>query len=242
MKDSTINHHSAGAPDTSTMPEGAAATTCGVQMRYMGMLLEQESLLTETELMCDLNARGGFDAALDKPRELYTERFGNQLIWKYPFSDNMQGGGAIVPVQEGFLFLPYSAVLEVSGARYDLRHAHFLTLQTVQTMQAECRAYVDGLLSVLDDSAAWVQSYTVRRYSDQDGNLYFVRAGIGNVYKGFRRSSCPKKGSRRESGIRSLEYTPDIRKAQIDLDKYAQKHHLRLLSEDAFDTAARHDS
>lgn len=50
MKDSTINHHSAGAPDTSTMPEGAAATTCGVQMRYMGMLLEQESLLTETEL------------------------------------------------------------------------------------------------------------------------------------------------------------------------------------------------
>ena len=75
MKDSTINHHSAGAPDTSTMPEGAAATTCGVQMRYMGMLLEQESLLTETELMCDLNARGGFDAALDKPRELYTERF-----------------------------------------------------------------------------------------------------------------------------------------------------------------------
>ena len=103
-------------------------------------------------------------------------------------------------------------------------------------------AGVDGLLVVLDDIAACLQTYTVRRYSDQDGNLYFVRAGIGHVYKGFRRSSCPKKGSRRESGIRSLEYTPDIRKAQSDLDKYAQKHHLRLLGEDAFDTAARHDS
>ena len=241
MQDSTNNHQPTGAPDTAAMPEGAA-TTCGVQMRYMGMLLEQESLLTEAKLMRDLNARGGLDATLDKTRELYTERFGNQLIWKYPFSDNMQGGGTIVPVQEGFLFLPYSSVLADYGARYDLRHAHFLTLQAVQTMQAECKAYVDGLLVVLDDIAACLQTYTVRRYSDQDGNLYFVRAGIGHVYKGFRRSSCPKKGSRRESGIRSLEYTPDIRKAQSYLDKYAQKHHLRLLGEDAFDTAARHDS
>lgn len=241
MQDLAINHHSVDTPGTAAVPEEAVITG-SPQLRYMGMLLDQKALLTEAELMRDLNTRGGFDAALDRTRELYTEKFGNQLIWRYPFSEDMQGGGAIVPVQEGFLFLPYSAVFEESGARYDLRHAQFLTPQAVRIMQAECKAYVDGLLAALDDIAACTQLYAVRRYCDQDGNLYFVRAGIGDVYKGFRRNICPKKGCRRESGIRTLEYTPDIRRAQIDLDVYARKHHLRLISEESFDATAGQDS
>lgn len=240
MHNSTIRHQSIDTPNIAAVSEETAITS-GSQLRYMGMLLDQKALRTETELMRDLNSQGGIDAALDKTRELYTEKFGNQLIWRYPFSDNMQGGGVIVPLQEGFLFLPYSTVTEEFGALYDLRHAHFLTLQAVQTMQTECKAYMNGLLAALDDIADCTRSYTIRRYSDQHGNLYFVRAGIGDVYKGFCRRVCPKKGCRQETGIRSLEYTTDRWKAQIDLDKYALKHHLRLLSEDAFDGAAGGD-
>ena len=57
-------------------------------------------LYDRDELLGMLEKYGGFDSTLDKVRDAYTERFGNQLIWKYPFSDNMQGGGVIVPVQE----------------------------------------------------------------------------------------------------------------------------------------------
>ena len=76
-------------------------------LRYMGLEINKSDLYSRDELLGMLDKCGGCDSSLDKVRDTYTERFGNQLIWKYPFSDNMQGGGVIVPVQEGFLFLPY---------------------------------------------------------------------------------------------------------------------------------------
>ena len=74
-----------------------------------------------------------------------------------------------------------------------------------------------------------MQSYPARRYVDAQGNLYFVRAGLGDVYKGFRRYADPKPGQRRESGIRSLRYVPDFCQAQLDLDQYAKEHRLKQL-------------
>lgn len=70
------------------------------------------------------------------------------------------------------------------------------------------------------------------QYMDQEGNLYFVRPGIGgSTFKGFRRSSCPQKGQRRESGIRSLAYVAEWEQAQRDLDAYAAKHQLTPVTE-----------
>lgn len=61
-----------------------------------------------------------------------------------------------------------------------------------------------------------------RRYVDAQGNLYFVRGGLGGVFKGFRRYAAPKPGQRRESGIRSLSYVTDFCRAQLDLDQLRQ--------------------
>ena len=69
-------------------------------LRYMDLEINKRDLYDRDELLGMLEKYGGFDSTLDKVRDAYTERFGNQLIWKYPFSDNMQGGGVIVPVQE----------------------------------------------------------------------------------------------------------------------------------------------
>lgn len=91
---------------------------------------------------------------------------------------------------------------------------------------------MDGLLSVLDDMEQALQGRPVRRYTDDQGDIYFVRAGIGDVYKGFRRYADPKPGQRKEMGIRALSYVDDIDRAQLDLDLYAQKHHLKVLEED----------
>lgn len=87
--------------------------------------------------------------------------------------------------------------------------------------------YVERLLSALGDMERAVPACTARRYVDAQGNLYFVRGGLGGVFKGFRRYAEPKPGQRRESGIRSLPYVSDFSQAQLDLDQYARKHRLR---------------
>ncbi len=195
-------------------------------LQYMGMRINKTNLYGMDELLNILNRYGGVDSTLDKVRNTYTERFGNQLIWKYPFSESMHGGGTIIPVQEGFMFLPYNCVYEGEGARYQLRGAELLSADNIRTLQNECKTYVEGLLSALGDMERAVPACTARRYVDAQGNLYFVRGGLGGVFKGFRRYADPKPGQRRESGIRSLPYVTDFCQAQLDLDQYARKHRL----------------
>lgn len=206
---------------------GVAADHADCTLQYMGMEIEQGKLYGMDELLDTLGRYGGVDSTLDKVRSTYTERFGNQLIWKYPFSDSMQGGGAIIPVREGFLFLPYNSVYEHGGAQYQLSEAALLSAEDIHTLQKECNAYVEGLLGALGDMEHAMRAYPIKRYIDAQGNLYFVRAGLGGVYKGFRRYAEPKPGQRRESGIRSLSYVKDFGRAQLDLDQYAKKHGLK---------------
>ena len=200
-------------------------------LQYMGMEIEQNKLYGMDELLDTLGRYGGVDSTLDKVRSAYTERFGNSLIWKYPFSDSMQGGGTIVPVREGFLFLPYSSVFEHGGARYQLSGAGLLSTEDIYALQKECSAYMEGLLNALGDMEHAMRAYPIKRYTDAQGNLYFVRAGLGDVYKGFRRYAEPKPGQRRESGIRSLNYVKDFGRAQLDLDQYAKKHGLKQVED-----------
>ncbi|RKI66744.1 hypothetical protein D7V91_11620 [bacterium 1xD42-67] len=211
---------------------GMSADPASTAFQYMGLEVNRGELYSMTELLNILGRYGGFDSTLDRVRETYTERFGNQLIWKYPFSDNMYGGGAIIPVHEGVLFLPYNSVFKDSGARYQVSDAELLSAENIRMLQRECKAYTEGLLAALDDMSHAVQTRPAKRYVDEQGNLYFVRAGIGNVYKGFRRYAEPKPGQRRESGIRSLKYVKDFGAAQLDLDRYAETHHLKQVVDD----------
>lgn len=210
---------------------GMAAGRADCALQYMGLEIEQSELYGMDELLGMLDKYGGFDSTLDEVRSTYTERFGNQLIWKYPFSDSMRGGGTIIPVREGFLFLPYNSVFERGGARYQLSGAALLSVEDIHTLQKECGTYMKGLLDALGDMEHAAQTYSIKRYVDAQGNLYFVRAGLGGVYKGFRRYAEPKPGQRRESGIRALTYVKDFGRAQLDLDQYAKKHGLKQVED-----------
>ena len=204
---------SASADMALTAPSGIAEPI----LQYMGLEINRNSLYRKDELVAILDKYGALDSTLDKVRNTYTERFGNQLIWKYPFSDNMQGGGTIIP---------YNCVNEREGARYQLHGAELLSAESIRTLQYECRTYVEGLLAALGDMERTMPVCSARRYVDAQGNLYFVRGGLGGVFKGFRRYADPKPGQRRESGIRSLPYVADFCQAQLDLDQYARKHRL----------------
>lgn len=213
---------------TLSVPDDQAVSV----LQYMGMRISKTDLYGMDDLLNMLNRCGGVDLTLDKVRDTYTERFGNPLIWKYPFSEKMQGGGAIIPVQEGFLFLPYDTVFQHGGARYQLASAELLTADNIHTLQKECGSYMEGLLAALGDMERAMHTYPVKRYVDAQDNLYFVRGGLGGTFKGFRRYVNPKPGQRRESGIRALNYVTDFCQAQLDLDQYAKKHRLRQLETD----------
>lgn len=58
-----------------------------------------------------------------------------------------------------------------------------------------------------------------RRYRDGDGNIYYLHAGIGATYKGFRESGEP--GCRKMRSIEDLRYLKDKNQAQWELDVYA---------------------
>lgn len=139
-------------------------------LHYMGLEINRSNLYSQDVLIKLLDTCGGLDSTLDKVRDTYAERFGNQLIWKYPFSDSMQGGGTIIPVQEGFLFLPYNCVFEHGGARYQLRGTELLSAEDIRTLQRECRTYMDGLLSALRDMEHTMQVCPVTQYADAQVN------------------------------------------------------------------------
>lgn len=139
-------------------------------LHYMGLAIDRSNLYSKDALIKLLDTCGGLDSTLDKVRDTYTERFGNQLIWKYPFSDSMQDGGTIIPVQEGFLFLPYNCVFEHGGARYQLSGAELLSAEDIRTLQTECRAYMDGLLSALRDMEHTMQARPATQYAGTQGN------------------------------------------------------------------------
>lgn len=62
------------------------------------------------------------------------------------------------------------------------------------------------------------------KYLDDNGDLIFVRSGIGEgAYKAFRRKKNPKSGNYREKGLRTVEYKKTVEEAEADLAEYAKK-------------------
>lgn len=120
-------------------------------LSYMGVQVAPNALHSQAELMELLQSYGPFGQTLDKVRTKYLEQFGQDLIWTYPFSDDMTGGSMIIPVREGFLHIPYRSVVKQLGAQLDLDGAELLSLDAVHTLQTECEAYTSGLLQALKD-------------------------------------------------------------------------------------------
>lgn len=111
--------------------------------------IAMETLFSKKEVLQLLKLKGAFDSTLDFVRERYTDRFGLPLIWKVPISDDMRGGGTIVPVREGVLYLPYRTVYETQGARYILKDSELLSQDALAKLMQEVQAYLTDLHTFL---------------------------------------------------------------------------------------------
>lgn len=67
----------------------------------------------------------------------------------------------------------------------------------------------------------------VKKYEDSRGYIFFVRQGIGNVFKTFYK----KPNERKERGCRMVDWQTSFVQAQIDLNALAEKKNWKELPE-----------
>lgn len=124
--------------------EFADATNDVMRMRDRNheMLLSREALM-------EMLAYGYTDNDLADVRNLYQRTLGFDPIWRYPFCDGAHLGAVIIPVTEGFLWLPYDEADREVGEIYLPDDATLLDAETCDYLIEEMERYVKPFTEVL---------------------------------------------------------------------------------------------
>ena len=125
---------------------------------FMGKRLARKQLFSKTFILALLEEEGPNFTTLMNVRKWHEKQFGNDLCWDYPFSQGMHNGILFLPVQEGFLALPYDEVDSETYEQFVLENAALLTADMVTVLEQELRAYTEGLFRVLADMCTALSS------------------------------------------------------------------------------------
>lgn len=107
-------------------------------------------LMSEQEFMEKFAETDGKYSDISEICEVYVKKFGNELVWQYPISDERYSGGFFVLIKEGVLFLPYidiencDEIIERDGIRK-------CNLTDVQRSIFDWRAYSSNTDRVLSN-------------------------------------------------------------------------------------------
>lgn len=118
---------------------------------FMGRPLEFSKLMPLKDVIEQMQKSGADDRALLEVRDYYAKVLGYDPVWRYPISDNEYLGSALIPVQEGFLYLPYDYVDAQDYECYCLDECTLLDYDTARSLQQTMKDYADGLDSALND-------------------------------------------------------------------------------------------
>ena len=129
----------------------------GNAIRFMGIMIHVSSLATKAEVLQTLQTDSSF-IGLEPIRSRYEAEFGNDLTWRYPIPDGTITGAIFLPVQEGFLWMPYADLEpEFMGViTYD--EIELLDFEGALVLFEEYMSYSYQLLSALSDVC-----FTLRR-------------------------------------------------------------------------------
>lgn len=120
--------------------------------QYMGITLDFSKLLSKDALLQYLEENGATDHTLADIRNRYESEFGNELMWRYPLSAGLHAGAFIIPVQEGFLSIPYD---EMDAQEYELltlEGAGLMDEDELMFFSNDLRSYTDSFCSAMDDA------------------------------------------------------------------------------------------
>lgn len=134
--------------------------------QYMEITLDFSKLLSKDAILQYLEENGATDSALADIREKYTNEFGNELMWRYPISAGLHAGAFIIPVQEGFLSIPYD---EMDAEYYELLTLEGAGLMDEDELALFCKdlkSYTDSFCSAMEDAASIL---LFRKQSEKNG-------------------------------------------------------------------------
>ncbi len=134
--------------------------------QYMGISLDFSKLLSKDALLQYLEENGATDRTLANIRNRYESEFGNELMWRYPLSAGLHAGAFIIPVQEGFLSIPYD---ETDAQEYELltlEGAGLMDEDELMFFSNDLRSYTDSFCSAMEDA---VSILLFRKQSEKNG-------------------------------------------------------------------------
>lgn len=127
-------------------------------MNINGIEFNPCELMSKDELLDYLKQNGNSDRALTKIRESQYEKYGNELIWRYPISDGKHLGTFIIIVKEGFLSVPFDAIdnddyelLEIDDASMFNAEAMQIFINDWMSFSIDLFKTMKDMLSVLSD-------------------------------------------------------------------------------------------
>ena len=93
---------------------------------------------------------GSYSDLMDIDDQYDLETFGEELPWHYFLSDARYKGAYVLPVKEGFLYLPYdNCNAEYGHEQFLLEGAHLCDENELRFMAEEANAYASGLVRTL---------------------------------------------------------------------------------------------
>ena len=122
------------------------------EISFTGHTIAIEQLLPMSEVFRYLEENGATDRAIADFRERYNDAFGDELIWLYPISDSCSLGGLVMPVQEGFRWLPYDSIDREDGETLELDDAELLDADALAFLIESGESYFAALLNALRDA------------------------------------------------------------------------------------------
>lgn len=107
------------------------------------------ALPTKDELLERLSEDGYSDVELTGIRDDLMKTLGFDPVWRYPFCHDAGLGAVLVPVREGFLWLPYDVIDYEAREIYEPERATLLTAKGCSHLIREMLAYTDALTAVM---------------------------------------------------------------------------------------------
>ena len=121
-----------------------------------GLEVYLEELKSKDELFTFFDEGSCTHAALMEFCEDYKKRYGNDLCWPYPLTEDKHLGLFLVLVKEGVLCLPYDGFDGETYEFFDLKDARLLQTKQVMQLAADWQSFSQGLLGALSDMAAYL--------------------------------------------------------------------------------------
>ena len=112
--------------------------------------LDKSKLMSRAEVLAFLRENGEHEPSLALLSDQYENQFGIDPIWRYPLSDDRHNGAFIVPVQEGYLWVPYD---EVDSEYYEILLPEMATMLNTECCEYffnSLREYTADLCDVLE--------------------------------------------------------------------------------------------